>query len=89
MDTLDLMHPAVARIWSADGPGEWWWLWKIAMFLIWVVIVFLLVRFMAGGRGWRRNAPSPMERARGILAERYARGEIDEEEYRKRSETLR
>jgi uncharacterized membrane protein len=30
-----------------------------------------------------------MDRARGILAERYARGEIDAEEYRRRGDELR
>lgn len=56
------------------------------MFLIWIVVIFVVVRFVARGR---HRGPSSMDRARGMLAERYARGEIDAEEYRQRSETLK
>lgn len=85
MDMLNTLQLAAIHAWSTDGPGEWWWLWRIAMFLIWIVVLFFIFRW--AGRGWRRE-PSPMDRARGILAERYARGEIDAAEYRQRSETL-
>jgi len=56
------------------------------MFLIWIAVVFLFFRFVVRGRF---RGPSPMDQARGVLAERYARGEIDAEEYRQRSETLK
>ena len=56
------------------------------MLLIWIVVIFFVVRFVVRGR---HRDLSPMDRARGVLAERYARGEIDAEEYRQRSETLK
>jgi len=87
MLTLFTLVPTAAiHTWSEDGPGEWWWLWRLGMFLIWIAVVFLFFRFVVRGRF---RGPSPMDQARGVLAERYARGEIDAEEYRQRSETLK
>ena len=85
MNALNLVYPAAMYAVAADGPGEWWWLWRLAMLLIWIAVIFFIVRWVARGR---RREPSPMDRARGILAERYARGEIDAAEYRQRSDTL-
>jgi putative membrane protein len=73
---------------SDDWPNHGWFL----LFpLVWIVVIALLIRFvfMRGCWGWgRRGGPWP-DRARGILAERYARGEIGEDEYRTRLERLR
>ncbi len=69
-----------------DGDGGWWFFWPLFP-LFWIVVVALVLRFFVF-RG-RRFHESPMDRARGILAERYARGEIDAEEYRRRSNELR
>lgn len=44
--------------------------------------VWLLVRATGGG------APTPTTSARETLAQRYARGEIDEQEYHQRLHTL-
>jgi len=46
------------------------------------------VWFVVGRRCWHRP-PSDIDRARGILAERFARGELTGEEYRERLEQLR
>jgi putative membrane protein len=46
-----------------------------------------VVWFVATRSGPRPTAPT--DRAREILAERYARGEITGEEYRERLDTLR
>ena len=67
---------------SGPWDSEWWWLWRLTMFLILIALVVLAV-------WWARRYPlrhevSGIERARGILAERYARGEIDGDEYRER-----
>jgi putative membrane protein len=67
---------------SGPWDSEWWWVGRIAMFLVFIALVVLAV-------WWARRYPlrhevSGLERARGILAERYARGEIDAEEYRER-----
>jgi putative membrane protein len=71
-----------------DGDrGDFWFFWPLIP-LFWIIVVALVLRFVVfrGRRGW--SQPSPMDRARGILAERYARGEIDGEEYRRRSDEL-
>ena len=52
--------------------------WLVALSLVgWVVV-----------RGLRPRGPLGFERARDILAERYARGELSSDEYRERLEQL-
>jgi putative membrane protein len=68
--------------------GAWPWIAPF-WFLFWIVLIVLVVRFVfwrrgswcGPGRGWK----GPDQ----ILAERFARGEIDATEYRSRLDTLR
>lgn len=74
------------------GMGGWGFLaMVISSLLFWGLlitgIVVLVRHFGAGGRATGTAYPTPNPEQ--ILAERYARGEIDEEEYRRRLETLR
>ena len=85
MTALNLLQLAAIHAFADDGPGEWWWLWRMLIFLIWIAVIALVARWIIRGR---RRELSPVDRARGILAERYARGEIDAEEYRQRSDQL-
>lgn len=58
----------------------------LMMLLFWGVIIFLIVvgvRWFSDGKGGRRQ-PDAMD----ILKERFAKGEIDEEEFQKRKTTL-
>ena len=74
-----------------DGPwgdNEYWWIGRLIMFLFFIVLIALFFWFMRRN-AWGHREPTPIERAQGILAERYARGEIDGEEYRERSSQLR
>jgi len=69
--------------------GGWMWLWGLAMMALFVVFIVWLVRATSGGP----PAPHPPERsstdrAREILAERYARGELSTDEYRERATEL-
>jgi putative membrane protein len=68
--------------------GAWPWIAPF-WFLFWILLVFFVVRFVF----WRRGAwCGPRGRMQGpdqILAERFARGEIDATEYRSRLDTLR
>ena len=59
--------------------------------LFWVVIIIgliALIRYL--GRGDRTTSETTLRRTpEELLAERFARGEIDEPEYRQRLDTLR
>ncbi len=80
---LILVHTAG---WDPGGWGGNWWIWRLVMFLFWIVFVAVVVWFVR--RNWYHD-PSGLNRARGILAERYARDEISAEEYRERLDNLR
>jgi putative membrane protein len=58
------------------------WLWPLLVLIGLVLLGFLAFGLLRGGLG--RGG-----RAREILDERYARGEIDAEEYRQRVDGLR
>ena len=72
--------------WHGHG---WFWLWPLVP-LFWFGVFFLFVRLFfwrgrwgpSGRHGYRRPD------ARAIFAERYARGEINVEEYRERLRNL-
>jgi putative membrane protein len=76
--------------------GDWGWggwiLMTVAMVAFWALLitaVVLVVRYLVTSRG--TGAPPPLGRrsAEDLLAERYARGEIDDDEYRQRLALLR
>lgn len=70
--------------------AAWMWLWGVAMMALFVVLLLWLVRAASGKPGSAAPPPShPSDRAREILAERYARGELTTEEFRERAEQLR
>ena len=66
------------------GPGAWWPIFPIFWLLFGVAVLFFIFR---GRRSWGRS--SPEQTAEGVLAERYARGEVSEEEYRERLSVLK
>jgi putative membrane protein len=59
------------------GPGPWW---PLAWLLFWGALVV--------GVLWWRRRPSVRRDAETVLAERYARGDITDEEYRHRRDVL-
>jgi putative membrane protein len=65
----------------------WWPLWPLLWIVVLATIVWVVTRRRWGGDGSRGGGGG--ERARDILAERYARGEIASDEYRERLEQLR
>ncbi|MFB6614288.1 SHOCT domain-containing protein [Streptomyces sp. NPDC085524] len=79
-----------------DHMGAWgWFAMSLTTLLVWgliaaaaVLVVRALRRDGAAGRAWVPDAPSAGE-AESLLAERYARGEIDDEEYERRLAVLR
>ena len=68
-----------------DWDHAWWPLWP----LLWLVVIVTVVWFFKRGRWGGPRSQTGADRARDILAERYARGEITGEEYRERLEGLR
>jgi putative membrane protein len=65
-----------------DHGGFWW----LPVALLWVVVLGAAIWFVV--RAVRSRERSGIERARDILAERYARGEVSGEEYRERLDEL-
>ncbi|OAH10371.1 SHOCT domain-containing protein [Streptomyces jeddahensis] len=76
--------------WYDHGHGGWgWFAMSIGMILFWALIIMvavLLFRALSRPHEHTRNpaVPTPEQ----ILGERFARGEIDEEEYRRRLDVL-
>jgi putative membrane protein len=69
----------------ADETGEWGHPWWPLWLLFWAALIGTVVWVFARGRGRRGG---PLDRARELLAERYARGELTGEEYRERLDEL-
>lgn len=72
-----------------DGYGGmmgWMWVWPVLIVVGLAILVYLGVLLAQGRIGPPRGGRSDGagSSARQILDERYARGEIDEEEYRRR-----
>lgn len=68
--------------------GGWMWLWGGLMMLFFVAAVAVVV--WAVLRAGQPAPPQPpSDRAREILAERYAKGELTTDEYRERVDALR
>jgi putative membrane protein len=77
MDALTLLAGT-----AGDGDHGWWVVWP----LFWVAVIVGLVWFFTRRRG--PGERSGTDRARDILAERFARGELSVEEYRERQAQL-
>ena len=79
---------------SGTGMG-WGWMFGALMMVGVVLLVVLAVRAIGGGVSSRPSAPGPTSgappgpgRAREVLDERYARGEVTTEEYQERLRVL-
>ena len=71
-----------------DGWPFWWILWfLVPLLLIGIVVLLVIVLIRSGGGGAPGRMP-PVSAARDLLDQRYARGEIDHDEYRRRRDEL-
>jgi putative membrane protein len=78
------------------GNNTWGWigwiLMSFGMVAFWAVVItaiVLAVRWLIDQRGNTSASVTGQSRAEDLLAERFARGEIDDNEYRKRLALLR
>ncbi|WP_345048302.1 SHOCT domain-containing protein [Arthrobacter methylotrophus] len=74
------------RPWTRGGFVFWPFFLLIPLF--WILVIGFFILF--GRQMWRRKHDwAATQGAESVLRERYARGEIDETEYRQRLEVLR
>ncbi|RKS71249.1 putative membrane protein [Actinomadura pelletieri DSM 43383] len=82
------LHPGP---WEDGGDAPAFWpVFPITFALFWLAVLgaaFYLIRRRTNSGG--AAAADPMAKAQELLAERFARGEIDEDEYLMRSSALR
>ena len=78
--------------WDSWGWGGWV-LMVLTMAVFWALVitgVVITIRYVVGRKvDTNRHSSSASFRAEDVLAERFARGEIDEDEFRRRSATIR
>jgi putative membrane protein len=70
--------------WYDHGMNGWGYAFTFVFWALVIAAVIVLVRYLVGAQR-TSNDRTPQQ----ILAERFARGEIDEQEYRARLATLR
>lgn len=78
--------------WGHMGDWGWMWLWGAVAMTFWIVLLGGVVWLLVRGRGEPARGEPGRDahgRAREILAERYARGELETQEYHERLEGLR
>jgi putative membrane protein len=67
-----------------DGPGAWWPIFPIFWLLVFIAVIAF---FATRRRRWGYDC-GPSSTGRSRLSERFAAGEIDEDEYRSRLAVL-
>ena len=81
---MDLASTIMATHDHWSGHGEGWW----PLFpLLWALLIFGFIYFLARRGCGRRGRHGGS--GESVLGERYARGEIDEREYRERLDVLK
>jgi putative membrane protein len=81
-------------MWSNHGgwdAGQWLAM-SSMMLLFWAAVIAVVVWLVRSSRAERHDpqlpVSTPVQRADEVLAERFARGEIDEDEYTRRRSVL-
>ena len=73
-----------------DVSGWGWFAMSVSMIAFWALFVTAVVVIVRSvDRSTERRSTMPLPLPERLLAERFARGEIDEAEYRQRLTTLR
>jgi len=80
-------------MWYGDWGWGGWIMMTVVMVLFWgglITAIVLGVRALTVGAGARhQSSPRVSPRAEDVLTERFARGEVDEDEFRRRMTALR
>jgi putative membrane protein len=72
--------------WNDGGTA---WMWMLPMMILMVVVVGVIVwAVLNTSRGSDSPGPRPKPTPEDVLADRFAHGEIDADEYRERVDTL-
>ncbi len=79
--------------WGMMGSGmmggfSWWWFMPIFMILFWGLVIWGIVALVRGLNGSRGSNSSRADSALEVLKKRYARGEINKEEYEEKKKDL-
>jgi putative membrane protein len=84
LGTAMLSHgPGWGPGFDGGGPAGFWPIVPIVWGVFWLAVIATVITLL-----WRRGSGDTRS-ARGALADRYARGDIDEQEYRERLGVLR
>lgn len=75
-------------MWDMHDGWGWWmligWIWMVVFWGLIIWAVFAIIGRLGGGKGSETNRSSAMS----ILEERFARGEIDREQFEEMKKTL-
>ncbi len=92
---LIIVPSVVGAIWGWGGNGwgmmggfGWMWLMPIFFILFWGLVIWGIVALVRGSSGSRGSDSPAADSALEVLKKRYARGEIDKEEYEEKKKDL-
>jgi len=98
MNTTTFIHSVLSQHRYDMGPGMMWgwghpvgWLWMVMMGVFWVALiiaVIFLIRWLLLSKGDRGSEVLREESPLEILNKRYAKGEIDKQEFVEKKKDL-
>ncbi len=77
--------------WMFGGDGGWMifgWLWMALIWLIPILLLFSLIKYLLGSKNTGSAKETPRRTALDILDEAHARGELTREEYLQKRDDL-
>ncbi|MEV1063623.1 SHOCT domain-containing protein [Streptomyces sp. NPDC050263] len=88
---MDARKWVTVMLWYGHDPSGWsWFVMSLGMIIFWALLIVLgVLLFRSAGSGVTTGPAQRGPAAERLLAERFARGEIDEDEYRRRLTVLR
>ena len=68
--------------------GGWWIVWMVLCWGLIIALVWAAIRFFGRGGDRQGSEHEPLRDPKEVLAQRFAKGEIDAEEYHERLRVL-